>query len=93
MKYFALIYYLVDDYVTQRAKFREEHLRLANASVSRGEMLIGGAFAEPTDRALLIFRTADINTVEEFVKQDPYFINGLITRYEIRSWSVVIGNN
>ena len=92
MKYYALIYYVVDNYVERRMQFREEHLRLANESVKRGEMFLGGAFSDPADRALLLFHVHDVSVVEDFVKGDPYYINGLIVRYEIRLWNVVIGN-
>ena len=92
MNYFALIYYLVDDYLARRAAFRDEHLRLANKLRQREELILGGAFSDPADRALLIFKVSDKTIVEEFVRQDPYVINGLVKRWEIRPWSVVIGN-
>jgi uncharacterized protein YciI len=92
VKYFALFYYLVDDYVARRAAFREEHLQLAREAHRRGELLLAGALTDPADRALLVFRTADRSTVEEFVRNDPYVTNGLVTRWEVRSWAVVIGD-
>ena len=91
MNYYALIYYLVDDYLQRRASFRDEHLNLARDMNRRGEMLLAGAFSDPSDRALLVFRVKEISLIEEFVRKDPYFINGLVTRYEIRPWSVVVG--
>jgi uncharacterized protein YciI len=91
MNYYALIYYVVDDYVARRAMYRDEHLRLAREAHGRGELLLGGAFANPADRALLVFRTADRSVVEEFVRNDPYVIAGLVTRWEVRPWNVVIG--
>jgi uncharacterized protein YciI len=92
MKYFALIYYVVDDYVSRRGAYREEHLRLARAAHQRGELLLAGAFTEPADRALLVFRAADRSVVEEFARNDPYVTSGLVTRWEIRPWAVVIGD-
>ena len=92
MGYYALIYDLVDDYMARRGAFREEHLRLARESHARGEMLMGGAFSEPPDRALLIFRAADHSVPEAFVRHDPYVINGLVKSWHIRPWTVVIGN-
>ena len=92
MQFFALIYYTVDDYVERRADFRSEHLRLGQAAQDRGELVLGGAFSDPVDRALLIFRTADRSVVEDFARNDPYVINGLVTRWEVRPWTVVIGN-
>ena len=90
MSYFVLIYYVVEDYVARRGPYREEHLRLAQGAHRRGELILGGALADPADRALLIFRCRDRSTVEEFVKNDPYFNNGLVARHEIRPWTVVI---
>ncbi|MFZ4621731.1 MAG: YciI-like protein [Bacteroidota bacterium] len=92
MNYYALIYYVVDDYVTRRTQYREEHLRLANEAALRGELVLGGAFTDPADRSMLIFTAAAPSTVEEFVKNDPYVINGLVVRYEIRPWNVVVGS-
>jgi uncharacterized protein len=92
MNYYALIYNLIDNYITERAKFRDEHLKLASAANKKGELIIAGAFSDPPDKALLIFRAQDKTIIENFVKNDPYFKNGLITSYEIREWTVVIGN-
>jgi uncharacterized protein YciI len=92
MNYYVLIYQLVDDYITRRAQFREEHLRLAKESNHRGEMILAGAFSDPPDKALLIFRVADKSIIEDFIKKDPYVKNGLIAKWEIRPWTVVIGN-
>ena len=92
MKYFALFYYLVDDYVSRRSAYREEHLRLAREAHRRGELLLAGALSDPVDRALLVFRAADRSTAEEFARNDPYVINGLVTRWEVRPWAVVIGD-
>ena len=92
MKYFALFYFLVDDYLSRRPEFREEHLKLANELNKRGELIIAGAFSDPADKAMLVFRVNNKSIIEEFVKKDPYYKNGLIKNYEIREWTVVIGN-
>lgn len=92
MNYYALMYDVVDDYVVRRAQYRDEHLRLANESNKRGELLLGGAFTDPANRTLLIFHVNDKSIIEEFVKHDPYVINGLVLLWEIRHWNVVIGN-
>lgn len=91
VKYYALFYYVVDNYVSRRSPFREEHLRRAREAHRRGELLLAGAFSDPPDRALLVFRVPERSVVEEFARNDPYVTNGLVTRWEIRSWTVVIG--
>lgn len=92
MQHFALIYDLVDDYIDRRAAFRAEHLKLAEEWRARGEVVLAGAFAEPADQALLIFRTADRSGPETFVQQDPYVKHGLVKSWKVRPWNVVIGN-
>ena len=92
MPYFALVYEVVDDYVERRVQFRAEHLRAAAASAGRGELLLGGALGDPVDGALLVFRAADRAAVEEFARNDPYVVNGLVTRWAVRPWTVVVGS-
>jgi uncharacterized protein YciI len=92
MNYYALFYDLIEDYVSRRVEYRQEHLRLAQEAHRRGQLLLGGALTDPADRALLVFRAPDRSVVEQFARNDPYVINGLVTRWEVRSWAVVIGN-
>src|SRR5262249_42887976 len=92
MQYFALFYDVVNDFVSRRAPYREEHLRLVRAAYRRGELLLAGALMDPADRALLVFRTADRAAVEAFARTDPYVTNGLVTRWEVRPWAVVVGD-
>ena len=91
MPYFALIYDLIDDYIERRAPYRSRHLALAQEAHSRGELLLAGAFADPPDRALLIFSAATRQTAVDFAGNDPYVMNGLVKRWEVRCWTVVIG--
>ena len=92
MAYFALMYELVDDYLTRRTAFRQQHLKMANDLKARGQIVLAGAFADPPDKALLVFHADDRSVAENFAKNDPYVINGLVKRWEVRAWSVVVGN-
>jgi len=92
MNYYALFYELVDDMVTRRVPFREEHLRLAREAREHGELVLAGALADPVDRALLVFHVDDKSKAESFARKDPYVVNGLAKRWEVRPWSVVVGN-
>jgi uncharacterized protein YciI len=92
MSYYALIYEVVDDFVARRAAFREEHLRLAREAHARGELVLGGALGDPADRALIIFRAPNASTAEAFARRDPYVTSGLVLRWEVQPWAVVIGN-
>ena len=93
MGYYALFYReVVPDFITQRAAFREEHLGLAREAHARGELILAGALADPPDGALLVFRGESPIAAENFVSKDPYVLNGLVKRWEIRPWTVVVGN-
>lgn len=89
--HYLLFYDYVENAVERRSPFREEHLRLAREAVGRGELLMGGAFADPVDGAALVFRAEDASVVEAFVRRDPYVTNGVVTRWRLRPWTVVVG--
>src|SRR5713226_2897019 len=92
MNYYALFYEVIDDYVARRAQFRQEHLRLAAEAHKRGELVFAGAFTEPVDRALIVFNVDEKTKVEAFARKDPYVVNGLARKWEVRPWNVVVGN-
>ena len=89
--YYVLLYDYADNAVGRRAPFREMHLKLAREFQERGELLLGGAFADPVDGAALVFRAGDAKVVEGFVSRDPYVASGLVTAWRIRPWTVVVG--
>jgi len=89
LPYFALFYDVVDDYVARRTVFRDEHLALIRQAHRRGDLVLAGAFADPVDGALLVFQGPDQAVAEAFARNDPYVINGLVTRWSVREWSIV----
>ncbi len=93
MPFFALFYDVVENFVERRAPFREEHLGLVRAAHDRGELVMGGALAEPADRALIVFRADSRSVPEAFAKTDPYVTNGLVNHWEVRPWTVVVGQD
>ena len=92
MRYFALVYDVVDGFAERRAPYREAHLGLAQEAHRRGEILLAGALGMPPDRALIVFRANDCLVAEAFARADPYVVNGLVTRWAVEPWAVVIGN-
>lgn len=90
MPYFALFYDVVNDFETKRAAFRQDHLRYVRQAHACGELFLAGTLANP-EGALLVFHTDDRAVAESFACQDPYVVNGLVARWEIRPWTVVIG--
>lgn len=90
--FFILFYDYIENIIERRAPYREAHLALVKEYVARGELILGGAFANPADGAAIVFKTDDQARIEEFVQKDPYVINGLVTGWRIREWTVVVGS-
>jgi uncharacterized protein YciI len=91
--HYLLFYDVVPDYVERRGAYRSEHVVLARAAHTRGELVLGGALADPVDGAVLLFRCDSKQPIERFVAADPYVKNGLVTRWRIREWTTVVGDN
>jgi uncharacterized protein YciI len=91
--HYLLIYDLVEDYIERRGPLRAEHLALARAAEARGELVLGGAFANPPDTAALLFRGDSPAAAERFAAADPYVANGLVARWRVREWTTVVGKD
>ncbi len=89
--HYILFYEVVDDYVNRRAPFRDAHLKHATQAHAQGQLVMAGAYANPADGAALVFKGESPSVAEEFAKNDPYVKNGLITRWWVREWTVVLG--
>ena len=59
----------------------------------RGELVLGGALADPVDGAVILFKDDSPAAAEAFVAADPYVQNGLVTRWRVRPWTTVVGDN
>ena len=89
--HYLLIYDTAPDYVERRGPLRAEHLALARAAHARGELVLGGALADPVDGAVLLFRGDSPAAAEAFAAADPYVRHGLVTRWRVRPWTTVVG--
>ena len=90
--HYLLLYDVVPDYVERRAEFRNEHLALAWEAHARKELVLGGALEDPVDGAVLLFQGDSPAAAEAFASRDPYVRNGLVTRWRVRAWKTVIGD-
>ena len=89
--HYLLFYDVVDDYATRRIPFRGAHITYARQFVDRGELLLGGALAQPIDRAILLFQADSPAVAESFAREDPYVREGLVTQWRVREWTTVVG--
>lgn len=89
--HYLLIYDAVPDYVERRVPLRPAHFAHARAAVARGELVLGGALADPVDGAVLLFKGESPAAAEEFARTDPYVLNGLVTNWRVRAWTTMVG--
>ena len=89
--YYLLLYEVVDHFTERRAPYRDAHLKLARAAAGTGELVLAGALADPVDGAALVFNASDQSAAERFAANDPYVKAGLVTKWTVRKWNVVVG--
>lgn len=51
----------------------------------RGVLLMIGPFADPREGAMGIFTTRA--AAEEFAAEDPFVVNGVVSRWHVREWN------
>jgi len=60
------------------------HRSAWKAFQDRGQLLMIGPFADPRQGAMGIFTTRE--AAEAFVRSDPFVLEGVVSRWEIREW-------
>ncbi|MFO7846816.1 MAG: YciI-like protein [Balneolaceae bacterium] len=90
--HYLLIYELAPNYLDTRGTYRDDHLRLAWEAQKSGDLVLGGALQEPSDRAVLMFKGDTPDAARKFAEKDPYVNNGLVVSWEIRPWMTVVGD-
>ncbi len=71
-----------DNFVAHRTRLDEFH--------ARGVLLMAGPYGAPAVGALGVFTSRD--AAEEFIKGDPFVINGVVARYTLYDWNEVLFN-
>ena len=60
-------------------------------SQQRGELVLGGALADPVNGAVVLFESDDDQAARAFAQTDPDVRAGLVTRGSVRPWTTVVG--
>ena len=84
MKAVAL-YEMAPDMMAGVSDHLSAHVERWQGFAQRGELLMIGPFANPQEEgAMGVFTTRE--AAEEFVRGDPFVLNGLIRNWYIRDW-------
>lgn len=86
-----LLYQYVENAQELRQPFRNAHLSQAQLAVERGELLLGGALADPVDGGVLVFN-GGADVAKSFAECDPYVKHGIVCHWDVRAWSLVVGS-
>ena len=89
--HWLLFYDYVPDYLERRGALRAAHLEHVKPYLERGELVLGGALANPADGAVLLFESDGPEVAERFAEADPYVRQGLVIDWQVREWTTVVG--
>ena len=85
MKY-VLFYESADDVASKAPPVFPAHWERCQEFHARGAMLMVGTFGDPQSQgSMAIFTTRE--AAEEFAAGDPFVINGVVRRWEVRDWN------
>jgi uncharacterized protein YciI/uncharacterized protein YndB with AHSA1/START domain len=59
-----------------------------DAFQARGDLLAVGTFADPREGSMSVFLTRE--AADEFVREDPFVLNGVVSRVTIKDWNEVL---
>lgn len=91
--HYLLFYDYAPDSCERRAGFRNDHLNHAWQAQEEGNLILAGALDAPADQALLLFQCDSPDIPARFAAADPYVRHGLVSRYEVRPWATVVGQD
>jgi uncharacterized protein YciI len=84
-----LFYEYVPDVVERRGPYRDAHLERIRAARAAGRVVMAGAVGDPPHGAAIAFKDADVSSIEEFAREDPYVQAGLVSGWRIERWKLV----
>jgi len=73
------------DVMTKAPVHYPAHKARVDAFQSRGDLLAVGTYADPREGSLAVFASRE--AAEEFVREDPFVMNGVVARATIKDWN------
>jgi uncharacterized protein YciI len=88
MKY-VLFYESADNVAEKATAHAPAHRKHWHPFRERGELLLIGPFGDPQSQgAMAVFTTRE--AAEEFARDDPFVVNGVVRSWEIREWDEAV---
>jgi uncharacterized protein len=84
-KKYVVLYESADDVLAKAPVHFEAHSARGQEFHERGSLVAYGPFADPQAQgSMAVFTTRE--EAEEFVRGDPFVLNGVVRDWEIREW-------
>jgi uncharacterized protein YciI len=87
MKYVMVYETAPDGLAKARENFPAHRARLDEFH-ERGQLLMAGPFSDPSEGAIGVFTTRE--AAEEFIRDDPFVLNGVVAKWRIQEWNEVL---
>jgi len=87
MKY-VLYYESANDVLEKAPLHAAAHRAYWQQFLANRTLLLIGPFANPREGAMAIFTTRE--AAQSFAAGDPFVLNGVVTRWDVREWAEVI---
>jgi len=84
----VVLYQSAKDFMEKAALHFPAHKARVDAFHARGDLLAVGTWADPREGAMAVFRSRA--AAEEFVKEDPFVLSGVIASHQIKDWNEVL---
>jgi len=87
-----LIYEKVPDFALRQPPFQAAHAAHVQEAADAGSLALAGSLGAPDDgSAMLLFEIDSPREAERFAQADPYVIEGIVCRWTVRTWDLVVG--
>jgi uncharacterized protein YciI len=85
----VLFYETAEDLLPKAQLHYPAHRARLDVFHGQGTLLLVGTFADPREGAMAVFTTRA--AAEEFAREDPFVLNGVVSRWYIREWNEIYG--
>lgn len=86
---YVLLYESADDVASKAPAHFPAHGERLKEFHGNGSLLMVGTFADPqADGSMAIFATRE--AAEEFVREDPFVLNGVVRDWRVLEWNEVL---
>jgi uncharacterized protein YciI len=85
---FVVLYESADDVLSRAPVHFPAHKARLDAFHERGDLVMVGTFGDPQAQcSMAVFRSRE--AAEEFVREDPFVLNGVVRAWQLREWNEI----